>query len=274
MTIAGSPTGIDVSNHQGLIDWDLVPTAGVQFAFAKASEGDYFNDGWFSRNWSEMRRVGLNRGAYHFARPSSAGAETEASFFLASVNHAGGLEPGDMLVLDMEDEKYHGDAASWSIDFCEYLAGHTGFDPIIYTGPWYLDSRGMDDLELGQFPLWLAAYQQQMPVPPDPWSAVSFWQYTSSGHIPGVRGDCDVNVFNGAADRIPLLGMPGDLPTEPTGPEYVIGPGIRDAMDDHHDLPSTNEHYITPDWSEAYGKSGRKYTYIASLNEVMVFEPS
>lgn len=273
-----NPLGVDVSNHQGSINWSLVAGAENYFGFAKATEGTYFNDAWFSRNWRHMKEVGMYRGAYHFARPSSALPEQEAAFFLASVNNAGGLEPGDMLVLDMEDEKYwsggaYGSAGAWSLGFCEYLESAVGFAPIIYTGRWYLDSRTMTQPELGKYPLWLAAYQVTMPAPPIPWEAVSFWQFTDSASVPGVRGGCDQNQFNGASDRIPLLGKPGAVVPDAPPPHYSVGSGILDAMRAHGDSPTTNEHYVTPDWSEAFGVMGWRYVYIASLNTVKVFKP-
>lgn len=280
MTIQGSPQGIDVSNHQGHVNWNAVSNSGQIFAFSKATEGTYFNDPWFARNWRESRNAGLNRGAYHFARPSSGSSpDQEAAFFLASVNHAGGLEPGDMLVLDFEDEKAwdggaYGTLANWALGFCEYVEAATTIVPVFYTGPWYADRADFPSVPaLADCPLWLAAYRATMPPPIAPWSQVSFWQYSDHGSVPGVSGNCDQNIFNGNADRIPLLGLAGDTPIEPLDPIYNVGPGIQDAMRQRFDHPATNEHYITPDWSEAYGTSGAKYTYIASLNSVRVFLP-
>lgn len=280
MTIAGSPRGIDVSNHQGDVDWDAVSASGVHFAFAKATEGNYYNDPYFSDNWKNMHRVALNRGAYHFARPSSATPDQEASFFLASISHAGGLEPGDMLVLDLEDEQYqgggpYGSAGEWALGFCTYVSEAVGFDPIIYTGKWYIESRHLSvTTDLGRYPLWLAAYQADLPETPAPWPQVSFWQYSDNGRVPGVVGPSDMNVFNGMVDRIPMLGKPDiGIPPDPANPEYNVGPGILDKMTQLHDAPATNEHYVTPDWSEAYGQDGIRYVYVASKNQVYVYYP-
>lgn len=279
MSIEHSPSGIDVSNHQRHIDWPAVAASGQVFAFMKATEGTYFNDKWFPWNWQRSREAGLNRGAYHFARPSNDLPEAEASFFLASVNNAGGLEPGDMLVLDMEDTNYqgggpYGNAGAWSLGFCEYIEAAVGFAPVFYWATWYLPTQIQATPELSKYPLWLARYQNTLPTAPQPWDQLSFWQYSDEGAVPGVSGHCDMNIFNGSAANIPLLGMPGSLPQEPELPEYAVGPGILDAMQDYGDRPATNEHYLTPDWSEAYGASGRKYVYIASLNRVESYAPS
>lgn len=183
-----------------------------------------------------------------------------------------------MLVLDLEDEDYHGggpyqNAGNWALGFCEYLKAAVGFSPIVYWATWYLPDHVHPIRELSEYPLWLAAYQQTIPPIPAPWEMISFWQFTSSGRVPGIVGDCDINVFNGLPDRIHLLGKPDDTPIEPSAPTYSVGPGILAKMAQLADEPATNEQYVTPDWSEAYGKSGVRYTYIASLNEVRVIFP-
>jgi hypothetical protein len=65
------PEGIDVSNNNGRIDWDAVAGAGITFAIAKITEGTWFRDGYFAENWAEMKRLGIYRGAYHFAPTTS-----------------------------------------------------------------------------------------------------------------------------------------------------------------------------------------------------------
>jgi lysozyme len=224
--MASKTDGIDVSNHQGAIDWHAVAGAGYGFAFIKATEGDFFQDEFFGRNWQQSKAVGLLRGAYHFARPSSGTPDVEAQFFLDCVGEAGGITEGDMLVLDIEDEKYHGGGAygnvgNWSLGFCEYVEEATGVKPIVYTGPWYVARPGVNFNafpQLAEYPLWLASYQDDMPTAPHPWPFVSFWQFTDKGRVPGVSGDCDLNLFNGAADRIALLGKPPIKPEPPIDP--------------------------------------------------------
>lgn len=224
MAESALPRGIDVSNWQGVVDWPAVAADGIRFAFAKATEGTFFNDPYFARNWAGAKAAGLVRGAYHFARPSASTPDAEAAFFLAAVERAGGLKVGDILVLDIEDEKYlrggsYGTAGKWSLGFCRYIEAAVGFKPIVYTGPWYISSRGFADTpELAEFGLWLAAYQPSMPAAPAPWPLVAFWQFTSKGRVRGVAGDCDVNVFNGAPDRIAAYGKPARPEPKPEPP--------------------------------------------------------
>src|SRR5690242_479140 len=94
--------GVDVSSYQGKFDWQSWKnTRGISFGVAKATEGTSIHDDQFARNWSEMLRVGLRRGAYHFAHPSNA-AVAEAHAFLAAVQAVGGFTGNDVPVLDLE----------------------------------------------------------------------------------------------------------------------------------------------------------------------------
>ncbi|HEV7717761.1 MAG TPA: GH25 family lysozyme, partial [Arsenicitalea sp.] len=72
--------GIDVSHHQGKIDWPGVAVTGVSFAYIKASEGGDHVDTAFGPNWSGARSVGITVGAYHFFTLCRPGAEQAANF--------------------------------------------------------------------------------------------------------------------------------------------------------------------------------------------------
>ena len=76
--------GVDVSHHQGSIDWNRVASAGMSFAYIKATEGGDLLDPAFARNWSGAEEAGLDRGAYHFFTLCSP-AEDQAANFLRSV---------------------------------------------------------------------------------------------------------------------------------------------------------------------------------------------
>src|ERR1700737_3115624 len=107
--------GIDVSHHNGVIDWPRAATLGVTFAFAKATEGcdrshSSYTDRTFATNWQAMRDAGVIRGAYHFiglpldTTPRSqwtGDLHRQIDHFLETV---GPLAPGDLPpVLDLEN---------------------------------------------------------------------------------------------------------------------------------------------------------------------------
>lgn len=62
----GERYGVDVSNHQGVIEWERVSADGISFAYIKATEGGDHVDAQFYANWRAAATAGLDRGAYHF----------------------------------------------------------------------------------------------------------------------------------------------------------------------------------------------------------------
>ena len=202
--------GVDVSNHQGEVDWPQVAGAGFAFAFMKASEGVTFTDPFFAQNWERSRKQGLTRGSYHFARPNWNAPEAEAAKFVSVVANAGGLLPGDMVCLDMEDDGVAPggmDLADWSLRWLRAVEMVLGVRPVFYSGRWYLEPRGLwNNGELGAYPWWLAAYGEEAPP------FARFWQHSSTGAVPGVQGNCDLNIFFGDAAALRALGMQDSQP--------------------------------------------------------------
>ena len=84
--------GIDVSHHQGTIDWNKVKAAGVQFVFLKATEGETFVDKRYAINRAGAKAVGIPCGAYHFFRPK-ASLTAQIDNFVKTVAK---LQPGDL----------------------------------------------------------------------------------------------------------------------------------------------------------------------------------
>lgn len=80
---AGERFGIDVSNHQGEIDWEAVAGDGISFAYVKATEGGDWVDRRFAENWAGAGEAGLERGAYHFFSLCTDGVK-QAQHFLAT----------------------------------------------------------------------------------------------------------------------------------------------------------------------------------------------
>jgi lysozyme len=78
----GERYGVDVSAHQGEIDWRRVAADDIEFAYIKASEGGGFTDSRFGQNWRPAGKAGLDRGAYHFFTLCRPGGE-QARHFLA-----------------------------------------------------------------------------------------------------------------------------------------------------------------------------------------------
>lgn len=228
--------GIDVSNWQGLVNWDQVAGAGKAFAFCKASEGIGFTDRTFAANWIGARAAGLIRGAYHYALPSENGPEAEAAHFLRVIEAAGGLEPGDLLALDLEDVRapMGSDLSGWALGFLRVVEAATGVRPLLYSGAWYMRGRGLtENADLAEYGLWLAAYQAEPPAAPEPWPGLAIWQHTNEAEVPGVDGKCDGNHFFGDVKQLRAYGRqgaalpPGEgVPVQPE-PEQPTPAGAR-----------------------------------------------
>ena len=90
--------GIDVSHHQGIIDWSALPAQRVDFAYIKATEGGDHRDRRFVENWASAGRVGIARGAYHFFTLCRSGADQAANFIATVPLDPAALSP----VIDLE----------------------------------------------------------------------------------------------------------------------------------------------------------------------------
>lgn len=191
--------GTDVSKYQSTIDWQAIRANGISFAFIKATEGGDRVDDRFAPNWAAARAAGVPRGAYHFYYFCRT-AKDQAKWYIQHVpKDPSALPP----VLDMEWNaasptcKLRPNAAivrSEMRTFMDILERYYGKRPIIYTTIDFFD-----DNDLRQFvgyPFWLrsVAGHPDEKYGTHPWT---FWQYTGTGSIPGMRGDADINVFAG-----------------------------------------------------------------------------
>lgn len=190
--------GIDVSHHQGEIDWFQVKAEGFHFVFIKATEGGDFKDRSFTQNWNAAISSGMRRGAYHFFTFCRSGID-QARNFLATVPQ----EKDDLpFVLDLE---FGGNCKKTLTP--EILAAEVrGFvievqknrkeKPIFYVTPEFFEEYLEKHASL--FPehtLWLRnVFREPSQNNCEKWS---LWQFANRGRIKGVNGPVDLNVFCG-----------------------------------------------------------------------------
>ncbi|MGW0732898.1 lysozyme [Streptomyces sp. NPDC002851] len=201
--------GVDVSSHQGNVNWKALWDRGVKWAYVKATEGTYYKNGYFTQQYNGSYNIGMIRGAYHFATPNTTSGAAQADYF---VNRGGGWSrdgktlPG---ALDIEWNPYgsdcygksHAGMRSWIWDFVNRYKYRTGRYPVIYTSTsWWKMCTGNYGGFATNHPLWIARYSSSPGELPNGWSYYTMWQYTSSGPIVG-----DHNKFNGAYDRLKAL---------------------------------------------------------------------
>jgi len=196
--------GIDVSHHQGRIDWARVAAAGKRFAYVRASAGTMTADRTYRANRSRAVAAGLTVGSYHFANPSAApgDAAAEAAWFLRNAT----IEPGDLRpVLDLEFANGLPATAlfTWAQTWLTAVERETGVKPLIYTTPkfWIRSMANTDWFARSGYALWLAHWTSaDAPfVPASTWAGEGWalWQTSSAGSVAGITGRVDLDRFVG-----------------------------------------------------------------------------
>lgn len=184
--------GIDVSSHNGVIDWNVVKKSGkVEFVYVKSSEGATYRDTRFSHNVKQAQAVGLPVGAYHFFRKNREG-KAQAENFMKSV----GKHRLDLpWVIDIEDWDNDDDVADSLVSrrLVEMASAleEKGHPVMIYT-----NGNGFKKFYKPNFqgePLWLCSFKQPATLT----TGHVFQQYSHWGEIPGIKGDVDLNAFIG-----------------------------------------------------------------------------
>lgn len=212
--------GLDISHHQGTIDWDELARTGVDFIYVKASEGENHRDTQFARNWTEAQRTGVPAGAYHFFSFHIPGRR-QAANFLATVPSTGqDLPPAVDVEFDGQKTPLPPltNVRRELAILLDELERATRRRPVIYT-----NRDGFQNVIAGQFgdhPLWFRD-DAGPPVLPGGWNWV-VWQFTGRGGRRGIKGEVDLDVFSGdrvgfqnwCAERI----VPPPLPAPPPAP--------------------------------------------------------
>ena len=222
---ANNTFGIDVSSYQGSINWSSVHSNGAVWAFAKATEGNYFEDGDFNANMNNGKAAGLQMGAYHFARPDVDCPATDANYFW---NFAGGkiTNDGKTLYPMLDFETFGGSACeanytAWMNTWANDVKAKTShfLHPVIYCSAC---SGACDLIEYDksggiQLSAWIADYDGENLYTGNPWGSCdccnawvtgcstanwTYWQVSSTGSIGGVSGSCDFDAYNGTAAQL------------------------------------------------------------------------
>jgi lysozyme len=190
----GERYGVDVSHHQGEIDWAAVAADDVDFAYLKATQGRDFVDPRFADNWDEAADAGLDRGAYHFFSLCVPGDEQARHFLDAVPDDPDALPP----VIDLElagncAERPPRDEVRREVQaFLDDVEAAAGREVVLYVGA---DFDGYYDLrdELDQ-PIWHRRLLLRPDV--DGWW---MWQFHERAEVAGIDGGVDLDVMRGDA---------------------------------------------------------------------------
>lgn len=207
--------GIDVSRYQhprgARIDWADVRRSGQEFVFVKATEGTTVRNAHFEADRRDARAAGLYVGAYHYARPhrTPGSALAQAQAFVGVIGdqqRVGTLPP--VLDLEANDSRMRpAELLAWARAFLSAVEQRTGRRPIVYSYPAFWSASMGGTRELAGYPLWIAHYTSRDAPRTPGWSAWTFWQHTSSGSVPGVRGKVDRNRFRGTSQQLAALAL-------------------------------------------------------------------
>lgn len=215
--------GIDISRYQHgkgrkkyAIDWSRVRITHlgtisskrvsgtvdypVSFVYIKSTEGTSVKNKYYLADYKAARKHGIHCGAYHFFSTTSP-ADKQARFFLKNSRFAKGDFPP---VLDVEPtpsqiKKMGGAEVLFARirTWISIVKRHTGVRPILYVGQSFVNKYLPQAPDLMRDNLvWIARYGEYRPD-----VKLIFWQLCPDGRVSGIRGEVDVNVFNGYRDQ-------------------------------------------------------------------------
>jgi lysozyme len=206
--------GIDVSHHNGQLQWGTIPLKNISFVYVKASQGTNFYDDKFAGNWVALQQLRtrnshLRRGAYHFLAARGA-ASDQAKIFLDTLDQSGGMDGMDLpAVLDMECDviirNHHvvldankrpvdqwkdvapADISTKALEWLDIVEKQTKKRPIIYTNTfWWKDHMGSKPA-FAKYTIWIADYRKSSINAGAPGLPAgvpkALWQFTDHGSI-------------------------------------------------------------------------------------------
>lgn len=194
-------TIMDVSRHQGTIDWAKVKASGqiggvMIRAMGNSADGKAskpYIDPQFARNYAECTRLGIPVGVYgYFKAVNKAEADKELALLKSALT---GKTLGLPVAVDVEDEVQKPLGKAALTDLTAYMLSTVeswGVYALLYTGLWFGSTfLYMGGAALKPYDVWLAAYRKEKPEPGWPFG---MWQHTSAGTVPGVSTGVDLSV--------------------------------------------------------------------------------
>jgi lysozyme len=190
----GERYGVDVSAHQGSIDWRRVAGDGIAFAYVKATEGGDLTDQRFGENWRGVAEVGLDRGAYHFFTLCALGADQARHFLAVAPPDPNALPPA----VDLELAGNCSGRPSRSTmdrDLDEFLGmveEAWGRQAVLYVGDAFEAEYHVRERLVR--PWWVRRFLLRPSV-----GGWLIWQLHGYARIEGIHGGVDLDVMRGSA---------------------------------------------------------------------------
>jgi GH25 family lysozyme M1 (1,4-beta-N-acetylmuramidase) len=228
--------GIDISNWNSAIpiDWLKASNSGINFVFAKASEGTTFTDATYALNRSGAELYGIKVGAYHFARPAGSSVATITASAIAQADYFSNIAqpaPGELppaLDLEVTGNLSPANLTLWTQAWLSEVQARTGVQPFVYTSPkfWQKYLSDTDAIAASGTPLWIAHWTKDASplLPALGWDGKSwtFWQWSDCSTVPGFAHCVDADRFSGAdLASILIKASPATSPVVSTPPSVV-----------------------------------------------------
>lgn len=192
-------TGLDLSAHNGDIDFSLLAADSIDFVVLKATEGATFKDPKFHHNYLAARKAGIrNIGAYHFFKFGTDGKMQGINLLNSLVGKTLELP----LVIDLEEwtnpKNMHTDSIVVRLqDMIDYLESN-GHAVMLYTNKDGYERFVRD--RFTDYPLWICSFTKP-PLPEDADTDWSLWQYSHWGWVSATDTSVDLNTFNGSREQ-------------------------------------------------------------------------
>ena len=184
--------GIDVSHHQGIINWESVVKNGIEFTIIKAGGSDkgFYKDGKFESNYEGAKKAGLHVGAYYYVGKNCTTRYAGISDAQRFIELLKGKQFDFPVYIDIESTPTSAKAGATEavIGFCETLEA-AGY----YAGIYASDTSGFKDRlnidKLSKWCKWVARYGSQ----PKYVEKYGIWQKSETGRVGGISGNVDLD---------------------------------------------------------------------------------
>lgn len=235
---------IDVSVHNGDINWTSVQNAGIDAAILRLGYGVGNEDRKFARNVTHCRNVGMPFGVYLYSYAYDAAFARSEAGFVVSVLQKYGLDKDMPVFYDLEKWTWKGHTPPTSSSVYEQIvrtffevltnAGYTNVH--VYSYKNYLETL-LNTSYIRQRASWVAQYNSQLNYDIISTSGVKGWQYTSTGRVSGINGNVDINAFSVVpywTDRMGIYGFKDVFKATPHQSDigWLVEKGISTGFED------------------------------------------
>lgn len=249
---AASPTslrGIDVSKHNGNIDWAKVKAAGIKYAIIRCGFGDDIasqDDSKWAYNVSECERLGIPYGVYIYSYATSlAHVQSEASHCIRLLK---GHKPAYPVFLDLEDDcmKNFSNAtlASMTQAWATKIMS-AGYTPGVYSSKnWWTNK--LTSSVFNNYCKWVAQWNSSCTYT----GTYHAWQYSSTGSVNGISGNVDMNYWYGYSNYTIDYGS-----VSGSGPEFGLYEVVS-TLDENYALDIDNASQANKANVQLYKRNG------------------